>query len=119
MDTVTIILQIIGLIFLWIGVIFSVLGVVGLIRLPDVYCRLHASGKISTLGLCGLLIGAGFLMPSTALKALALGIFTIIASPVATHAIALAAYRLGVPMKVPMRDDLGGHFPPAEIAADI
>jgi multicomponent Na+:H+ antiporter subunit G len=103
-------LSILGLVALWAGVIFCALGVVGLLRLPDVYCRLHASGKISTLGLCGLLVGAALLMPSTALKALALGIFVIIASPVSSHAIAMAAYRLGVPMQRPMRDDLGGHF---------
>jgi multicomponent Na+:H+ antiporter subunit G len=104
------ILQILGLVALWIGVIFSALGVLGLIRFPDVYCRLHASGKVSTMGLFGLLVGAALLMPTTALKAIALAIFMIISSPVATHAIALAAYRQGVPMQKPMRDDLGGHF---------
>jgi multicomponent Na+:H+ antiporter subunit G len=109
-----IIIQILGLIALWIGVIFSALGVLGLLRLPDVYCRLHASGTISTMGLCGLLVGAALLMPSTALKAIALAIFTVVTSPVATHAIALAAYRLGVPMRNPVQDDLGGHFPMPE-----
>jgi monovalent cation/proton antiporter MnhG/PhaG subunit len=63
------------------------------------------------MGLCGLLVGTALLMPSTALKAIALTIFTVVTSPVATHAIALAAYRLGVPMRQPVRDDLGGHFP--------
>jgi multicomponent Na+:H+ antiporter subunit G len=103
-------LNVIGLVFLWIGVIFSALGVVGLIRFPDVYCRLHASGKVSTIGLCGLLLGAVFLMPTLAAKAIALAIFMIISSPVATHAIAMAAYRLGVPMHRPVRDDMAGHL---------
>lgn len=104
-------IDIVGLMLLWIGVIFSALGVLGLIRFPDVYCRLHASGKVSTMGLCGLLLGAVVLMPSLAAKAVALAIFTVISSPISTHAIALAAYRLGVPMKRSLRDDLGGHFP--------
>jgi multicomponent Na+:H+ antiporter subunit G len=104
------ILQIVGLVILWIGVIFSALGILGLIRFPDVYCRLHASGKVSTMGLCGLLLGLALLMPSATLKAIALAIFAVLTSPVATHAIALAAYRQGVPMRYSVRDDLGGHF---------
>jgi multicomponent Na+:H+ antiporter subunit G len=109
-------LQLLGLVILWAGVIFCALGVVGLLRLPDVYCRLHASGKISTVGLCGLLIGAALLMPSVALKVMGLGVFLIISSPVSSHAIALAAYRLGVPMQRSVRDDLGGHFRAPNVA---
>lgn len=104
-----IILQIVGLVALWAGVIFCALGVLGLIRFPDVYCRLHASGKVATLGLCGLLVGASLLLPHVALKALALAIFMVISSPVASHAIALAAYRQGTPMANPVRDDLATH----------
>jgi multicomponent Na+:H+ antiporter subunit G len=112
------ILEYIGLIFLWIGIGFSALGVLGYIRLPDVYCRLHASGKISTIGLFGLLLGVAMIMPETALKAIALGIFIMFSSPVATHAIAMAAYRGGVPMRRVVRDDLGGHYPAPE-ALDV
>jgi multicomponent Na+:H+ antiporter subunit G len=104
-------LQIVGLIILWIGVGFCTLGVVGLIRLPDVYCRLHASGKVATLGICGLLIGSSLLLPAISLKALALAIFVAISSPVASHAIALAAYRQGVAMINPVRDDLAARQP--------
>jgi multicomponent Na+:H+ antiporter subunit G len=104
------IFQIIGLVLLWIGVVFSALGVLGLHRLPDVYCRLHATGKISTMGLFGVLLGAAFLLPSTALKVIALAVFIITTSPVATHAIALAAYRGGVPQARSVQDDLSGRF---------
>lgn len=95
------ILQTVGLIVLWIGVIFCVLAVVGLFRFSDVYSRLHAAGKVSTMGLAGLLLGAALIMPSTTLKAIALAIFLVITSPVATHAIAISAYRSGVPMVHP------------------
>lgn len=91
-------LQLAGLVALWIGVAFCMLSVLGLFRLPDVYTRLHASGKVSTLGLAGVLLGAALIMPSSLLKAAALAIFIIITSPVATHVIALAAYRSGVPI---------------------
>jgi multicomponent Na+:H+ antiporter subunit G len=99
-------MEIIGLIVLWIGIGFSVLGVVGMIRMPDLYCRLHASGKVSTVGLCGLLLGTAIIMPSAALKLLALAIFAVLTLPVCTHAIAAAAYRHGVPMNRVVRDDM-------------
>ncbi len=91
-------MEILGLIALWIGVGFCAAGVLGVIRMPDLYCRLHASGKVATVGLCGLLVGAAFLMPSTTLKVIALGIFAVLTLPVSTHAIAAAAYRHGIPM---------------------
>ncbi|MBX3084253.1 MAG: monovalent cation/H(+) antiporter subunit G [Anaerolineae bacterium] len=106
------VINILGVALLWVGIVFSALGVLGLYRLPDVYCRLHASGKISTMGLFGILVGAALLMPATALKVLALAVFVIITSPVSTHAIAMAAYRSGVPQRRAVRDDLGGHFVP-------
>ncbi len=87
------------------GLFFSVVGIVGLMRMPDVFCRLHASGKVSTLGLVGLLAGTALLMPETALKALALALFMLITAPVASHAIAAAAYR-NLPPVVLERDDL-------------
>lgn len=100
------VLEIIGLVFLWIGVGFSVVGIVGLIRLPDMYTRLHASGKVSTVGLCSLLLGAAVLLPEAGLKLIALTLFAVLTLPVSTHAIAAAAYRSGVPMRRSVRDDL-------------
>ncbi|MCC7207144.1 MAG: monovalent cation/H(+) antiporter subunit G, partial [Anaerolineae bacterium] len=81
-------------------------------RMPDVYCRLHASGKVATMGLCGLLVGAALIMPSAGLKLVALALFAVLTLPVSTHAIAAAAYRHGVPMqkgnKTPLIEDTGG-----------
>lgn len=100
------ILELVGLIVLWGGIGFSVIGVLGMIRMPDLYCRLHASGKVSTVGLCGLLLGAALIMPSAGLKLIALAIFAILTLPVGTHAIAAAAYRHGVKMNMSIRDDM-------------
>jgi multicomponent Na+:H+ antiporter subunit G len=99
-------MEIIGLIVLWGGIGFCAIGVLGVIRMPDLYCRLHASGKVSTVGLCGLLLGAAIIMPSAALKLIALTIFAVLTLPVGTHAIAAAAYRHGVPLEKSVRDDL-------------
>jgi multicomponent Na+:H+ antiporter subunit G len=98
--------EILGLIVLWAGVFFCVVGVVGLIRFPDVYTRIHASGKVATLGLFGLLLGAAIFRPAFTLKEIALAVFMVLATPIASHAVARAAYRQGVPMANPARDDL-------------
>jgi multicomponent Na+:H+ antiporter subunit G len=99
-------MEAIGFIVLWVGIGFCIVGVLGLVRMPDLYCRLHASGKVSTVGLCGLLLGAAMIMPSAALKLLALAIFAVLTFPVSTHAIAAAAYRHGIPMRKVVRDDM-------------
>ena len=86
-------LEIVGVGALVFGLFFCAVGVLGVIRMPDSLTRLHASGKVATLGLFGLLMGAAILMPSIFFKILALGLFVLLTSPVATHAIAAAEYR--------------------------
>ena len=86
-------LELLGVAALVFGLFFSAVGVIGVIRLPDVLTRLHASGKVAVLGMFGLLLGAALLMPSSALRLLTLGLFVLLTSPVATHAIAAAMYR--------------------------
>lgn len=99
-------MELLGLIALWIGIGFSAIGILGMIRLPDLYTRLHASGKVSTVGLISLLLGAAILLPSSTLKVVALALFALLTLPVSSHAIALAAYRSGVRMSLFVRDDL-------------
>jgi multicomponent Na+:H+ antiporter subunit G len=99
------ILQLIAFVAVVVGTAFSVLGVLGLIRLPDVYTRLHATGKVSTFGVILLLVAAVGWTPLGWGKGLLLALFLLVAGPVASHAIASAAYRLGIPMKA-VRNDL-------------
>lgn len=86
-------LEILGVSALLGGLFFCAIGVLGVFRLPDTPTRLHASGKVATLGLFGLLIGAFIMIDSARLRILALGLFILMTSPVATHAIAAAHYR--------------------------
>ena len=86
-------LEFLGVAALLFGLFFCAVGVLGVIRMPDSLTRLHASGKVATLGLFGLLLGAALLMPSTWLRLLVLGLFVLLTSPVATHAIAASVYR--------------------------
>jgi multicomponent Na+:H+ antiporter subunit G len=104
METV---LQLLAFLLLVLGTLFSLIGVIGFIRLPDVYTRLHATGKVSVFGLVFLLLAADILTPLATWKALLLIFFVLAASPAVAHAISSAAYRTGVPV-VGKRDDLKG-----------
>jgi multicomponent Na+:H+ antiporter subunit G len=79
------------------GLIFVLSGVVGVLRLPDFYTRLHALGKCDTLGV-GLMVAGLALRSGTqdALKMLLILVFIMLANPLATHALARAAWRSGV-----------------------
>lgn len=72
------------------GTFFFVVGAIGVVRLPDVYSRLHASSKVATMGLLGILLGVGGLMLDELPKLIVLGLFVAIGSPVTSHAIAKA-----------------------------
>lgn len=92
--------HIIGTLFIFIGIGFDFLGVLGLVRLPDVYNRLQAGTKCVTFGTAGLLLGVFILegFTSFGFKAL-LGIaFVFLSSPVAAHAISRAAHRSRIPL---------------------
>jgi len=90
----------IGMIFIFIGIGFDFFGVLGLVRLPDVYNRLQAATKCVTFGSAGIMFGVFIIngFNSFGFKAL-LGIaFIFLTSPVAAHVIARAAHRSGVPL---------------------
>jgi len=91
-------INIIGLIFISIGIAFDLLGCLGLVRLPDVYCRLQAATKCVTLGTCSILFGTFMIVGFTApgIKSLLCIVFVALTAPVAAHAIARGAHRAGV-----------------------
>ena len=80
------------------GGIFMLIGAVGLIRLPDVFTRMHGVSISDTLGagliLVGLMLIAGLTLVTVKLAFLVL--FFGLMSPVSTHAIARAALHAGV-----------------------
>ncbi len=88
------------------GTFFSLVGMLGFFRLPDVYTRLHAAGKVGVFGVVLLLIATAVWTPLGWGRALLLILLLMISAPVTSHAVASAAYRLGIPMKQAIRDDL-------------
>lgn len=93
----------IGYVMISIGVLFDILGCVGLVRLPDVYNRLQAATKCVTLGTSVILIGAAVIafgrgLDAFAVKALVCTVFVLITSPTGAHALARGAHKSGVPL---------------------
>ncbi len=90
--------------FILAGLFFFFVGVVGVLRLPDFYTRMHAAGKCDSLAAELVIIGVAlynlqdFTLASVlvSLKILLIAIFIFVASPTATHAITEAALILGV-----------------------
>lgn len=84
-----------------IGLGFSVSGAVGVLRMPDVYCRIQCSSKTITMGalpaLLALAIGAGLLSAYGA-RALIVAFLLLVVNPASSHALARAAYKTGIPM---------------------
>ena len=86
---------------LWLaGSGFALLAAVGVLRMPDVFTRMQASTKASTLGLGCLLIGAALQMGDFAsfIRAASIGAFVLLTTPVAGHVIARASYSAEVPL---------------------
>ena len=90
----------IGMAFIWAGILFNFLGVLGLLRLPDVYNRLQAATKCVTFGSAGLLFGVFVLKGFTSFgfKVLLGVAFIFLTSPIAAHAIARASHRSRIPL---------------------
>lgn len=90
--------DIIGIIFIIIGLAFDFFGCLGLVRLPDVYNRLQAATKCVTLGTCGILFGTFLMVGFTGagLKALLCILFILLTSPTSAHALARGSHKGGV-----------------------
>lgn len=91
------VLEPVGFVLVLIGAAFCMIGGIGLLRMPDFYTRAHASGVTDTFGAGFILVGLMLHAPGpeVAIKlAMALA-FMLVTGPVATHALAKAAYAQG------------------------
>lgn len=78
------------------GTFLIVVTCVGLLRFPDVYCRMHAAGKAGTLGVSLLIVAAVvYFAPegvSTPVRGILAVVFQFLTTPAATHLLARAVY---------------------------
>ena len=97
-DTIINLTNVITVLLLLVGAFFMLAGTIGFVRFPDFYSRMHATGKCDTLGegmmLVGLIVYGGATFVSV--KILFLIMFILLANPTSTHAIAKAAYDVGL-----------------------
>jgi multicomponent Na+:H+ antiporter subunit G len=91
--------DLIAIIALAFGLFFMFVGVLGVLRLPDAYSRMHAASKCTTLGLTGMLIAAGLHLWTldVVAKSVTVIIFTYIATPIGAHLLAKAAHHGKLP----------------------
>lgn len=80
-----------------IGAAFALVAAVGLVRLPDVYSRMHAASKAGTLGSGVMLLALAVVAndQATITRALAGILFFLLTAPIAAHLLAKAAYAAG------------------------
>lgn len=107
------------------GSVFCIIGGIGLVRFPDFYSRIHATGLTDTLGaglvLLGLVLQAGFSLITA--KLLFILLFLLVTGPTANHALVKAAYAHGIrvpgtpedrdPTRAGSRDSVGTEGPGA------
>jgi multicomponent Na+:H+ antiporter subunit G len=101
-----IVLQIIAIIAILIGTFFSFVGVLGYIRLPDVYSRMHATGKVGVFGVLFLLVAAIVALPGIWGRSLVLILLLMVTGPVTTHILSGVAMRLNLPFGEGRRNDM-------------
>jgi multicomponent Na+:H+ antiporter subunit G len=92
------------------GAFFVLTAAIGLLRLPDLYTRMHAASKAGTLGSCVMLIALAIHADGLAISLRAVsGVgFFLLTAPISAHLLAKAAHQAGFPLwRKSVRDDLG------------
>lgn len=96
-------------IFLILGSFIVLLAGLGVVKMPDIYTRMSATSKASTLGVSIILITTGFFFGTTEIitRTLLIVIFLMITAPVASHLLGKAAHLNKLPLwDRTKRDDL-------------
>ena len=91
---------VVGWTFMSIGVFFVFLGSLGLVRMPDLYCRMQTATKVTTLGALSMLLGVSILASNVVfvLKAILIGVFLLMTAPISASVLIRAAHDKGVPL---------------------
>ena len=98
------------------GTFLIVLTGIGLIRFPDVFCRMHAAGKAGTLGVVLIVLGVAVNFAGTEqdvwLRGILAVFFQLLTAPAATHLLARACYICEYPLSERTAvDELRGFLP--------
>jgi len=94
-----------GSVIAFVGAVFLFLAALGLVRMPDVYNRMQAGTKATTLGSMLVFTGFALVMPEAWPRLVLLMLFILLTNPLSSHALARSAHIQGVPVGTD-RDDL-------------
>ena len=100
MDSVT---NIIGMVLIALGVVFTLFGVVAMFRFKNFYTRILTTAKIDTVGVITIVIGMVVrhgISPFTG-KILLVGVILFVFNPLVTHILARSAYLDGYQLEQP------------------
>ncbi len=104
-----------------IGAMFMVISAIGIVRLPDVFSRMHAAGKASTLGISCILLGAGFFFPDEFLfyRMIVLIALIFATAPISTTALARAVYHSEPSLRRQLKhDEMAASLAPVDSSAE-
>ncbi len=82
------------------GLIFLIGSMIGMVRLPDFYSRVHASGNSETLGTLMVFLGLAVYngISVTSAKILLVSLFVFLGNPIGSHILSKSAYKTGHPV---------------------
>jgi multicomponent Na+:H+ antiporter subunit G len=86
-----------GYVLLYLGAFFLLVSSIGLLRLPDVFTRMQAATKSTTLGVFFSVLGVGVLNPSWLVKCIVVAFFILLTAPISGSALLRASYKAGSP----------------------
>ncbi|HCL58182.1 MAG TPA: Na+/H+ antiporter subunit G [Spirochaetia bacterium] len=89
-------LEVIGTFFIILGSLFLFLGALGLYRMPDVFNKLQAGTKATTLGFLSAALGALLVKPEWTFKIILIAAILLLTNPLGSHALARAAKKSGL-----------------------
>ncbi len=89
-------IEYVGMLLVFIGSLFFLFGSIGLARMPDLYNRMQASTKTTTLGALSFLIGIGLMQIDWLIKLLIIALFIVLTAPIGASALARAAHNSGI-----------------------
>ncbi len=89
----------IGYILIFLGTISFLISATGLVRMPDVYTRMHVGTKSTTMGTLLVISGTICIEPSWAWKLILLAIFVLLTNPLSSSVIARAVHKDGATLK--------------------
>jgi multicomponent Na+:H+ antiporter subunit G len=91
-------MEILGALVSLCGAVIFLLAGLGMVRMPDVYNRMQAGTKATTLGSVLFILGIGLARPEWLPRLLLLVLFLFLTNPVSSHALARAAHKIGIPL---------------------